>query len=83
MGLPLLNDYLAAAKGGQLSDGLTEKQIEDGFRKLATQYIHSDFHSTYIVRRLGRAGFVDYADGKYRLRPSLLEDTTLDELDKL
>jgi len=83
VGLPLLNDYLAVAKDGRVSDGLTEKQIEDGFRKLATQYIHSDYHSTYLARRLGRAGFVDFTDGRYRLRPSLLGNTTLEELDRL
>jgi hypothetical protein len=83
VGIPLLDDYLAAARDGRVSEGLTEKQIEDGFRKLATQYIHSDYHSTYIARRLGRAGFVDFTDGRYRLRPSLLESSTLDELDRL
>ena len=83
MGLPLLNDYLAVARDGRVSDGLTEKQIEDGFRKLATQYIHSDYHSTYLARRLGRAGFVDLAGGKYRLRPALLENTAIEELDRL
>jgi hypothetical protein len=83
VGIPLLDDYSAAARDGRVSEGLTEKQIEDGFRKLATQYIHSDYHSTYIARRLGRAGFVDFTDGRYRLRPSLLESSTLDELDRL
>lgn len=81
--IPLLNDYLTAARNGQTSDGLTEKQIEDGFRNLATQYIHSDFHSTYLVRRLGRAGFVDFTNGSYCLRPTLMENTTVEELDRL
>ena len=83
MAIPLLNDYLDAVKGGDTLDGLTERQIEDGFRRLASQYIHSDYHSTYIARRLGRAGFVDFTDGRYHLRPSLLKNAKIDELGRL
>jgi len=79
----VLDDYLSAARSGGTSDGLTEKQIEEGFRRLTTQFIHSDYHSTYIARRLGRAGFLDLMNGKYRLRPSLMLGVTADELDQL
>jgi hypothetical protein len=81
--IPVLDDYLSAARSGGTSDGLTEKQIEEGFRRLTTQFIHSDYHSTYIARRLGRAGFLDLMNGKYRLRPSLMLGVTADELDQL
>ena len=81
--IPMLDDYLLEAKAGLNSDGLTEKQIEDGFRALATQFIHSDYHSTYVARRLGKGGFLDLVDGKYRLRPSLLVGTTIEELDQI
>jgi hypothetical protein len=64
-------------------DGLTEKEIEEGFRQLATLFIHSDYHSTYIARRLGKSGFVDIADGRYKLRPSLLERMSICEIEQL
>lgn len=81
--IPVLENHLIASRAGRATDGLTEKEIADGFNLLATQFIHSDYHSTYIARRLGRAGFLDLKNGKYRLRPSLLEGTTLDELNDL
>ena len=79
----MLDDHVRSTRAGKASEGLTEKQIENGFRQLAAAFIHSDYHSTYIARRLGRSGFLDFLDGKYRLRPSLLEGTTADELDQL
>lgn len=81
--IPLLDDYLIATRDGRVSEGLTEKQIEDGFQNLAKQFIHSDYHSTYLARRLGNAGFVDITNGRYSLRSSLLESTTVEELDRL
>ena len=81
--IPILNDYLLASRAGRIPEGLNEKQIEEGFRQLASEFLHSDFHSTYIARRLGRAGFLDLADGMYRLRPSLLVNTTCEELEQL
>jgi hypothetical protein len=79
----MLDDYLLASGAGLIPDGLTEKQIEEGFRQLASEFLHSDFHSTYIARRLGKAGFLDLVDGRYRLRPSLLLNTTVEELVQL
>ncbi|MGH9607223.1 MAG: hypothetical protein ACRD3N_16165 [Terracidiphilus sp.] len=81
--IPVLDDYLIAAKTGEETGGITERQVEDGFRQLSTQFLHSDYHPTYIARRLGRMGFLDFTNGKYRLRPSLLIGTTVDELDRL
>jgi len=81
--IPILQDFVRASSEGRLSDGLTEREIEEGFRKLAAEFIHSDFHSTYIARRLGSAGFLDLAGGRYRLRSALLADTTVEEVDQL
>ncbi len=81
--IPILEDYILAAKAGRTSEGLAEKEIAEGFNLLATQFIHSDYHSTYIARRLGKAGFLDLTNGKYRLRPSLLADATVEELERL
>src|ERR1035441_9468597 len=81
--IPMLDDYLLASRAGRVPNGLTEKRIEEGFRQLASEFLHSDFHSTYIARRLGKAGFLDLTEGRYRLRPSLLANTTVGELDQL
>ena len=81
--IPALDDYVRATKAGQITEGLTGKQIADGFNQLALQFIHSDYHPTYISRGLGERGFLDHSNGRYRLRPSLLVDTTVEELDQL
>ena len=60
--------------------GLSEREIEEGFQKLTDQFIHSDYHSTYIARRLGKSGFLDLRDGRYWFRGSLASGCTLDEL---
>jgi hypothetical protein len=78
-----LEDHVRAAKAGRITYGLSEKEIADGFNRLASQFIHSDYHSTYIARRLGKAGFLDLSNGRYRLRPALLADTTAEELEQL
>jgi hypothetical protein len=81
--IPILADHIAAAKRGATSAGLTEKQLEAGFRALMAQFISSDFHSTYIDRRLGARGFLDFSDGKYRIRESLLENMNASQLESL
>ena len=81
--IPVLGDYVLAAKAGQITEGLTGKQIADGFNQLASQFIHSDYHPKYTARGLGERGFRDHSNGRYRLRPSLLVDTTIEELDQL
>jgi hypothetical protein len=81
--LPMIDDHVLAAKAGLKTDGLTEKQIADGFNHLAARFIHSDYHSTYIMRRLGKGGFLDFKDGRYILRKSLLDGITLGEIEQL
>lgn len=81
--IPVLDDYLLAAKAGKTPDGLTEKEISQGFNQIAAQFLHSDYHSTYIARRLGKAGFLDFANGKHKLRESLMSGTTIEELEQL
>jgi len=81
--IPVLGNYILATKAGQITEGLTGKQIADGFNLLASQFIHSDYHPTYITRGLGERGFLDQSNGLYRLRPSLLADLTVEELDQL
>jgi len=81
--IPVMDDYILAVKAGQITEGLTGKQIANGFNQLASQFIHSDYHPTYITRGLGERGFLEHSNGRYRLRPSLLVDTTVEELDHL
>jgi hypothetical protein len=81
--IPVLDDYILERKAGRISGGLTDKQIEAGFRSLTAQFLHSDFHSTYLARPLGSSGFLDLSDGKYRLRESLLIGISEGELSQL
>lgn len=79
----MLAEYIKSAKEGKPSMGLTERQIEGEFRKLLSRFIISDYHSTYIDRRLGARGFLELSSGKYRIRPSLLAGVSTEELERL
>lgn len=81
--VPVLAEYIKSAKEGKPSMGLTERQIEGEFRKLLSRFIISDYHSTYIDRRLGARGFLELSSGKYRIRPSLLAGVSTEELERL
>lgn len=81
--IPVLQDHIDAVRRGATPEGLTEKQIEAGFRKTLAKFISSEYHSTYIDRRLGARGFLEFFDGKYRLRPSLLTDASVNALETL
>ena len=81
--VPALADCIEAAKQGAVSDGLTEKQIETGFREVLSKFIRSDYHSTYIARTLGPRGFLEPWKGRYRIRQSLLAGVPVDELEGL
>jgi hypothetical protein len=81
--IPVLTDHIDAVKRGVTSDGLTERQIEAGFQKTLAKFISSDYHSTYIDRRLGARGFLEFSNGKYRIRRSLLADNSVEDLELL
>lgn len=81
--VPVLADCITRAREGKVSGGLTEKQIEAGFRKLLGRFITSDYHSTYVHRRLGARGFLEPWNGKYRIRQSLLAGVSIEELERL
>jgi len=63
--VPLLAGHIDAAKREEPFEGLTEKEIEKGFRELSSRYMRSDYHSTYIQRPLGRGGFMELFGDKY------------------
>lgn len=81
--IPVLADHVDAARRGVTTEGLTERQIEAGFRKTLAKFIRSDYHSTYIDRRLGARGFLEFSNGRYRLRQSLLQDLQIRDVELL
>lgn len=81
--LPVLEGHIEATNSGRPFKGLTEKQIEAGFRELTSRFIRSDYHSTYIDRRLGRRGFLELSGGRYRVREQLLVGIGVLDLEQL
>ena len=81
--IPVLTGHIAAAKAAAEFGGLTEKEIRVGFRELAGKFIKSDYHSTYVQRPLGRRGFLELVNGRYRLRESLLTGLSVADLEQL
>jgi hypothetical protein len=81
--IPILVGHIAAAKAGIVFSGLTEKEIEAGFREIAAKFIKSDYHSTYIDRRLGSRGFLELSNGRYRIRQTLFGVVNIPELEAL
>lgn len=81
--IPIMSGYINALRDGVKFDGLTERQIQEGFNELAGKFIKSEFHSTYVYRPLGRRGFLEISEERYRIRARLLEGLGLDELQRL
>lgn len=81
--IPVLAAHVAAIKNQEIPTGLTEKQIGAGFRELTSRFIKSDFHSTYIDRRLGARGFLALSNGRYKIRSELLKGVSLSDLEML
>ena len=81
--IPILADHVRAAKVGKGASGLTEKEIESGFKQLAGRYIKSEYHSTYIDRRLGQRGFLEIVGERYKIREGLLAGLSPGELESL
>jgi hypothetical protein len=79
----VLSAQIAALRAGQTLPGLSAKEIEKGFRELCGKYLHSQFHTTYIDRRLGQRGFLVLDNDLYRFRPALLDGVQLRDLEKL
>jgi hypothetical protein len=81
--IPVLAAHIDSAKQGRAPTGLTEKQIEVGFRRVLSRFIRSDYHSTYIARQLSARGFLEISKGRYRIRQSLLTGVSIVELEQL
>jgi hypothetical protein len=81
--IPVLSGHIDAMRSAVRFEGLSEGQIQDGFNQLAGQFIKSEYHSTYIDRRLGRRGFLELSEDRYRIRASLLDGLGLADLEQL
>lgn len=79
--IPILSAHIEAAKSGRRSVGLTEKQIERAFRELNSEFVKSDYHSTYLHRGLAR--FLEARENRYKIREDLLADISVKELEQL
>lgn len=78
--LPILSATIAALEAEMSFDGITYKEIERGFKELGGKYLRSDFHPTYIQRRLGPKGFLEISGDNYRFKQPLLEGLTVFDL---
>ncbi len=81
--LPILDEHIKALNAGRQCDGLPERDIVKVFRSYARQYGHSDYHPTYIQRRLGHRGFLELNGSKYRFRPALMIGVAPAQLESL
>ncbi len=80
VGIPILNEHIRSLETNSLCAGLEEREIVKVFRQLAGQYGHSDYHPTYIQRRLGHRGFLEFKGNKYRFRSTLMLGVAATEL---
>lgn len=81
--IPVLAAQIDAMRAGKPFVGISAKAIETGFRELCGKYLHSQFHTTYIDRRLGPRSFLVLENNLYRFRAELLEGLTLNDLEEL
>lgn len=81
--LAILAEHRRTIAAGTACAGLLERDIVKVFRDFAKQYGHSDYHPTYIQRRLGHRGFLEVIGSKYRFRSALMTGATTAQLDEL
>jgi hypothetical protein len=79
--IPVLAAHIEAARNERPFEGLTQTEIRRAFEALTSQFIKSDFHSTYIDRSV--RAFLDRSGSRYRIRERLLSGTTLIDLEQL
>ena len=81
--LSILDEHAQSLRAGKSCEGCLERDIVKVFRALAKQYGHSDYHPTYVQRRLGHGGFLELNGSRYRFRTALMSDVTADQLGAL
>jgi len=81
--LPILEENARAIRQGSAFDGLAEADVVKVFRDLAKRFGHSDYHPTYIQRRLGPRGFLELNGTRYRFRDARMQGISAENLDEL
>jgi hypothetical protein len=81
--IPVLAATIDSRRSNTPFQGLKESEITTGFRELCSQYLSSDYHPTYIQRRLGPKGFLAVTGDRYRFRDELLSGMPLLQLEQL
>lgn len=81
--IPILREHIASIKRGVKPLGLAEREIVRAFRELTEQFGASDYHPTYVQRRLGPKGFLELKGMNYRLRSRLLRGVEVSMLESL
>jgi hypothetical protein len=79
--IPVLAAHIDAARNRRACEGVTEKEIQTGFRELSAQFFNSEYHPTYLHRALGR--FLEGSKGRYGIRAELLAGVSVSELEQL
>ena len=79
--IPVLSEHIDALRRNREPTGLSEKQIEREFKELNTQYLNSEYHSTYLHRGIAR--FLEQSKGRYRFRKQSVSALSLSDLEQL
>jgi hypothetical protein len=79
--IPVLSGHIDFSPKNGPFRGLSEKQIEAGFRELSSKFVNSDYHSTYLHRALAR--FLVSSANRYKIRDELLAGVQMSELAQL
>jgi hypothetical protein len=79
--IPVLSAHIEAAKRGEQAKGLTEREIQRGFRELSTRFFKSEYHPTYLNRAQDR--FLEASGIRYKLRDSLLAGVSVSDLEQV
>lgn len=75
--IPIIDAALAALRAGVPFEGASEDQIKVGFASLAAGYLHCDFSTSYLSRRVGRRDLLELNGELYRFRSPLGDGVTV------
>jgi uncharacterized protein YnzC (UPF0291/DUF896 family) len=79
--IPILIAQINSLKAKQQFHGLTEKEIQLGFRGLSSRYFKSEYHPTDLNRAQNR--FLSTMEGRYRFREELMVGVSVADLNEL
>lgn len=81
--IPILEAMLAMPQDGATFPGITASEIKSGFASLAGKYLRSEFSTTYLARPLSPSGFLEFRQGLYRFRPTLIQGMAYNDIASL